>query len=196
MRLFAAVLPPPAATAELARAAQGLHALPGAERLRWTERAGWHLTLAFYGETDEAADGELRARLARAARRARPFALRLAGGGRFGDRALWAGLGEGSEREPLRRLAAASAAAGRRAGLGAEDPSRFRAHLTLARTSPARPVDLRPYAAALDGFTGEPWTVTELALVRSHAPAPGVPGARPRYETVDSWPLGPEPRPS
>ncbi|MFV2120541.1 2'-5' RNA ligase family protein, partial [Streptomyces sp. Act-28] len=75
MRLFAAVLPPRAAVEELAVVVEGLRALPGADRLRWTGRPGWHYTLAFMGEVDEALLPELTERLARAAHRTRPFPL-------------------------------------------------------------------------------------------------------------------------
>ncbi|WP_344523303.1 RNA 2',3'-cyclic phosphodiesterase [Streptomyces albiaxialis] len=193
MRLFAAVLPPEPVADELARAAESLRALPGAGELRWTERAGWHFTLAFYGEVgDEGTREELCERLARAARRASPLTLRLAGGGRFGDRALWAGLGEGSDREPLKRLAGAAVAAGRRSGLAMEDThGSFRPHLTLARVRRPEPVDLRPYVEALGPFTGTSWTADRLTLVRSRLPDSGVEGEKPRYEALTSWSLGP-----
>ncbi|EYT79135.1 2'-5' RNA ligase, partial [Streptomyces sp. Tu 6176] len=72
MRLFAAVLPPPDVLDALADEVAALRALPGADRLRWTGRAGWHLTLAFYGEVAEETVPELEARLAKAAHRTRP----------------------------------------------------------------------------------------------------------------------------
>ncbi|OSC61010.1 2'-5' RNA ligase, partial [Streptomyces sp. BF-3] len=90
VRLFAAVLPPEAAMAELRAALAPLHALPGARDLRWTGPEGWHFTLAFYGEVPEDVRPELEARLERAARRTAPFALRVHGAGHFGGRALWA----------------------------------------------------------------------------------------------------------
>lgn len=218
MRLFAAVLPPPAATAELAAAVDALReppGLPGADRLRWTQREGWHFTLAFYGEVAEPVRPELERRLARAAARGRPLTLRLAGAGRFGERTLW--MGAAGDRERLGRLAAAASAAGRRSGIPMEEQA-FHAHLTLARarrapapvaggsheaagtdgvdgiggTGPARGtrLDLRPYVAALAGFEGAPWTAGELALVRSTPPTGGVPGEQPRYTTVAAWRLG------
>ncbi|QCW78794.1 hypothetical protein EQG64_19890 [Streptomyces sp. S6] len=52
-RLFAAVLPPPSAVAELRTAVAPLHALPGAQDLRWTRPEDWHVTLAFYGDVRE-----------------------------------------------------------------------------------------------------------------------------------------------
>jgi 2'-5' RNA ligase/MFS family permease len=238
MRLFAALLPPEYVLDELARAAQGLRALPGAQALRWTERANWHITIAFYGEVPDGPLPALRERLARAAARRGPMDLRVAGGGRFGQRALWAGIvpsggrpaehpepgagahsatrpgprpqqGTGSQPQQgpgpqprtsrdLRLLALSAAAAGRKAGLDTEEPRHFRAHLTLAhvrgrgagRDAGNRPVDLRPYADALDSFAGRPWTAAELVLVRSNLPAGGVPGEQPRYERLAAWPLG------
>ncbi|MGH3313594.1 MAG: 2'-5' RNA ligase family protein, partial [Streptomyces sp.] len=98
MRLFAALLPPGDVLdgpGQLAGAVKEMRTLAGADRLRWTERAGWHLTLAFYGDVADDLLPELRERLTRAAGRRRPLRLRLAGGGRFGDRTLWAGIADG-----------------------------------------------------------------------------------------------------
>lgn len=206
MRLFTALLPPDRVldgAGQLADEVARLRAMPEAGRLRWTERHTWHVTLAFYGEVDESLLDGLTTRLGRAAARAHPMRLRIAGGGRFGERALWAAVQElaaGPENpegaavrhvggEALRRLAAATAAAGRRLGLGSDEPRRFHAHVTLARHRRDH-VDLRPYASALADFAGEPWTARELALVRSNLPEHGVPGERPRYEVIAAWPLG------
>ncbi|WP_078843655.1 RNA 2',3'-cyclic phosphodiesterase [Streptomyces albus] len=238
MRLFAAVVPPMPVAGELAEVVSGLRELPGADRLRWTRRHGWHFTLAFYGEVAEEPLPDLHRRLARAAHRHSAYELSLAGGGRFGHRALWAGA-TGDVRA-MARLAATAVAAGRRAGIPMKDERPgFTPHLTLARNNTRarrggrggqggpggpgvhgdqgehsghghghgrhgdRDVDLRPYVEALAGFAGTPWTVSELALIRSHPPAPGMPGAQPHYETVALWPLGrpesgppPEPGPA
>lgn len=185
-RLFAAVLPPAGAVAELRTALAPLHALPGARDLRWTGPDGWHFTLAFYGEVPEGVRPELETRLERAAHRTDPFPLRLHGAGHFGGRALWAGAAGGLD--TLRLLAERADAAARRAGLPMEEHRRFTAHLTLARGRGE--VDLRPFTAALTGFEGERWEAGELSLVRSDLPVSGVPGERPRYETVRAWPLG------
>ncbi|MGW6151979.1 RNA 2',3'-cyclic phosphodiesterase [Streptomyces sp. NPDC055144] len=188
MRLFAAVLPPDEALAELGRAVgqlKGARGLEGAEDLRWAGRPGWHFTLAFYGEVPDETVPELSRRLERAAARTAPFPLALHGGGHFGDRALW--VGAAGDVAALRRLAERAGAAARKAGLDTEDHRHYRPHLTLARGSGA--VHLTPYAAALDTFTGEQWTVCELALVRSRLPTSGVRGERPRYEKVGGWPL-------
>jgi RNA 2',3'-cyclic 3'-phosphodiesterase len=188
MRLFAAVVPPQAARAELAAAVAPVRALPGAGRLRWTEPAEWHLALAFYGEVAEELVPALRERLARGAARHRPGTLRLAGAGRFSHRVLWAGV-EG-DRTELGALAGSAVAAARRSGVDMPEDRPYRPHLTLARGRPGRHrVDLAPFAAALADFAGDPWPLAAISLVRSHLPVGGVPGARPRYETVGSWPL-------
>ncbi|WP_455351097.1 RNA 2',3'-cyclic phosphodiesterase [Streptomyces sp. SYSU K217416] len=185
MRLFAAVLPPDAALAELAVAVDRLHALPGADRLRWTGRDGWHFTLAFMGEVEDRLLPELRERLGRAAHRTEPFPLRLHGGGRFGGRALWAGAAGGID--AMRLLAERADAAARRAGVPMDGHRRYTPHLTVARSR--TDADLRPFAEALGDLEGAPWDVTELCLVRSNLPVSGVRGERPRYEVVEAWPL-------
>lgn len=218
MRLFAAVLPPPEAVEELARAVDRLRGLRGADGLRWTGRDGWHFTLAFMGEVEDGLLPELTERLERAARRTEPFPLRIHGGGHFDGRFLWAGAAGGTGE--LRRLAERADAAARRAGVPMEEHRHYQAHLTLARgrggrsrrggrdarggrtdvtdsavaggADPARraDVDLRLYAEALGGFEGTPWEVAELVLVRSRLPESGVPGEQPRYEAVARYPLG------
>lgn len=185
-RLFAALLPPAGAVAALRTALAPLHTLPGAGDLRWTRPEGWHYTLAFYGEVPEDVLPELYARLERAAHRTEPFPLRVHGAGHFGGRALWAGAAGGLD--TLRLLAERADAAARRAGLPMEEHRRYAPHLTLARSRGE--VDLRPFTAALAGFEGERWEAGELSLVRSGLPVSGVPGERPRYETVRAWALG------
>ncbi|GAA2644156.1 MULTISPECIES: RNA 2',3'-cyclic phosphodiesterase [Streptomyces] len=182
MRLFAAVLPPEAAVAELAAAVQAVHD----DRLTWTGRAGWHFTLAFMGEVREEVLPELHTRLERAAHRTAPFALRLHGSGHFGERALW--VGAAGELAALRMLADRADAAARRAGVPMEQHHRYTPHLTLARSRGAT-TPLRPYLDALAPFEGTSWQVATLSLVRSNLPVSGVPGEQPRYETVGAWPL-------
>jgi RNA 2',3'-cyclic 3'-phosphodiesterase len=188
MRLFAAVLPPPEAIKELAAAVTPLHALPQAAALRWTGEPTWHLTLAFLGQVAADDVEALGARLARAAATVdRTPELRLAGGGRFGDRALWAGV-QGDTRV-LSALADEVADAARETGI-AVDEAPFRAHLTLARsggrTSPTPPgVTLAPLVAALADFSGTAWAAGTMRLLRSHL---GVGAAH--YETVGEWALG------
>lgn len=183
MRLFAAVIPPEAAVAELAEAVRGLRN----DRLRWTAEAGWHFTLAFMGEVQDGLLPELHARLARAAARSGPFTLRLHGSGHFGHRALWAGAA--GDLDSLRMLAERADAAARRAGVPMEQHHRYTPHLTLGRIREEAD-DVRPYVDRLAPFEGTPWRVTTLSLVRSNLSTSGVPGEQPRYETVGAWDLG------
>ena len=185
MRVFVAVGVPESARAELEAAVAGLRGrLDG---VRWTAPDSWHLTLAFIGEVGEERLPRLAARLERAAARHPAHRLRLAGAGRFGDRALWAGV-RGDVRT-LGRLAQSAQAAARREGFPGEDRA-FRAHLTLARSGGRQRgdhghgVDLRPAVAALEGFEGTAWTVRRLLLMRSH-----LGGGPARYEELASWPL-------
>jgi RNA 2',3'-cyclic 3'-phosphodiesterase len=189
MRLFVAVLPPQEALDELGAAVRPLRAVPESDRLSWVAPTGWHLTLAFLGEVDEALLPGLEERLARAARRHAPYVLRLAGGGRFGDRVLW--MGVDGDTAALRRLGRTVQAAARRAGTAVAEEQRFHPHLTIARNRSAVP--LRPLADRLAPFQGREWTAASIALVRSHPPAPGVPGAQPRYEALRAWTLGHRP---
>ncbi|MFF0449668.1 RNA 2',3'-cyclic phosphodiesterase [Streptomyces sp. NPDC004609] len=186
MRIFAAVLPPADAIAELGVAVDRVREMEGADRLRWTGRGGWHFTLAFMGEVDEKLLPELAERLGRAARRSGPFPLGIHGSGHFGNRALWAGAEGGVEE--MRLLAERADAAARRTGIPMEERRRHTPHLTVARNR--TDTALRPYAEALSGFDGMPWEVAELALVRSHLPVGGLERQEPRYETVGTWALG------
>jgi 2'-5' RNA ligase len=203
MRLFVALLPPPEAVAELVRALGAVRRRARSSALRWTEPAGWHFTLAFLGEVPDPARPELDERLARAARRHGPYELRLAGGGRFGDRALWAGAY--GDLSGLAHLADSVRAAARRAGAPADEEYGFQPHLTLAHSrdrtrTRARTgeggrgsgsVDLRPFVEELAHFSGEPWVADRLSLVSSALPRSGTPGEQPRYTVEASWPLGP-----
>lgn len=180
MRLFVAVTPPDGVLDRVDAATARVR--EEWDTLRWAGREQWHITLAFYGELDDARLPPLARRLERAAGRVAPLDLALTGAGTFPDAAgaqvLWAGV-QGDLRG-LKRLAAAAAAAGRRVG-APTDRKPFRPHLTLARCR--RPTDLRALVAGLDGFDGGTWRAGKLLLIRSH------PGPVPRYETLSDWPL-------
>jgi 2'-5' RNA ligase len=186
MRLFAAVLPPAQAAEELRRAVDGLRG--GAEELRWTEREGWHFTLAFMGDVEESLLPGLTEQLDRAAYRTEPFPLRIQGAGQFGGEALWAGAAGGVDE--LRIFAERVNATVRRAGVPLDQHHPYQAHLTLARNSGPTRLDLTPYVEALDDFVGTGWDVAELALVRSNLPVYGIRSEQPRYEVIARSPLG------
>ncbi|MYS19258.1 2'-5' RNA ligase, partial [Streptomyces sp. DvalAA-14] len=136
MRLFVALLPPPAAAGELAGALDAVRRLDGASALRWTDRSGWHFTLAFLGEVPDSVRSDLDERLGRAAHRHGPHAMRLSGAGRFGERALW--IGADGDLTGVGRLADSVRAAARRAGAPADEAHGFQPHLTVARNGGAR----------------------------------------------------------
>jgi len=180
VRLFAAVVPPPAALAQLAAA------LPESPppALRFVPERQRHLTVAFFADVPDAAVVDLCERLRRAASRTPRLSLRLNGFGTFPAnaaraRVLWAAV-DGDVAE-LTRLAERAVAAGRRAGIAVEDRS-YRPHLTVARARQGA-ADLREIVAAVS-LDGCRWTATELVLVRSTL------GAEVRHEPIDRFPLG------
>jgi 2'-5' RNA ligase len=190
MRLFVAIWPPETALAELEAAVAPLR--DRSRTLRWTAPEQWHLTLAFLGEVDDERRADLGQRLGRTARRHPPATLRLARGGRFGDRVLFAKVV--GDTDEVRRLAASVSAAARRARITVDERP-YRAHVTLARgdsrrgsrggDSPAEPLSV--LAGLLDGFEGTSWHADRLHLVRSRL-GQGA-GRRAAYETVASWRL-------
>lgn len=169
MRLFAAVVPPAAAIADLDRAAAvARSAFPD---LSWIPTERWHLTLAFYGEVADRGIPSIERRVARAARGVAALDLRFAGAGRFGDRVLWVGVH--GERDRLVSLA----------GRLATDGRPYRPHLTLARVR--RDGDPRPAVELLAAYDGPVWRAVEVVLFCSHL------GPKPRYEPLAWWPLPP-----
>ncbi|MCZ2825272.1 MULTISPECIES: RNA 2',3'-cyclic phosphodiesterase [unclassified Modestobacter] len=181
-RLFLAVDPPAAATADLDRALRPLRFAPGAPR--WTPTSRWHLTLVFLGEVPAPLLAPLRVAVTPAVAGTPPLSLQLAGAGRFGSRrrpaVCWAGLA--GDVPELTALAGRLAAAARSVGLTVEDRP-FRAHLTVGRWRPGQPAD-GDLPERLAGYRGPIWPVPEVVLWRSRL------GPEPRYERVAAWPVG------
>lgn len=180
VRLFVGVIPSAEAAADLDRAVVALHGRAGEPR--WIPIERWHITLAFLGEVADTIQPRLRRELAGAA--AEPFSLRIAGAGTFPARrapaVLWAGIG--GDVEPLTRLARSARHAARRAHLPRMDTP-FSPHLTLGRWRPADTAD-RGILDALADYSGPEFRVEAMILLRSHL------GPKPRYETIESFPLG------
>jgi RNA 2',3'-cyclic 3'-phosphodiesterase len=182
MRLFVAVLPPPAILDEIEElVAPHREAWPD---LKWVRRDFLHITLAFLGETEERSLDRLLPRLDRVAERYPRLELSFAGAGAFPGRGtharvLWTGLY--GDRRALSRMSASVYAAGRRSGMADCEHKAFRPHLTLARCR--RPTDVRPLVDELATYAGTHWTANAVHLVRSHL------GANMRYETIKSWSL-------
>ncbi|HEY2060380.1 MAG TPA: 2'-5' RNA ligase family protein [Amycolatopsis sp.] len=143
MRLFSALRPPADVAAEVADALGD-----GDPALCWAEPAGWHVTLAFYGEADIAERTSfLRTSLAGRP----PVEVRLGPGGTFPG-VLWLeARGDG-----LADLAHAA---------GAESERPYRPHLTLARF----PRESGPgeWPRRLAGFAGRAWTAGRVVLMAS-----------------------------
>lgn len=178
MRLFVAVAVPRAVREAVATAVAPLRGM-GAD-VRWTDPAGWHLTVAFLGQTDPAILNVLTSALAEVAAGFTTFDLQLRPVARRNtrSRALWIEL---EPCEPLQTVAAAVGVALRGLGISVEDQA-FRPHLTLARAQAHSSVP-RSLPDAYDGPVLV-WMVPGLELVRSHL---GHAGAR--YETVASLPF-------
>jgi RNA 2',3'-cyclic 3'-phosphodiesterase len=153
---------------------------PDLAGLRWTDPAGWHVTLAFLGAVDPDHVGELEAAVRAVAVDSQPAVLRTAGVGGFPSarraRVAWYGIADpdGHLAEIAHRL---------RTALALDTSAPFRPHLTLARAKGA-PIDLslwREEAAEPVGTLDVPG----LDLMRSHL------GRGPaRYEIITSTPLG------
>jgi 2'-5' RNA ligase len=198
MRLFVAIVPPPAVLAELGRQLSAVQAA-SAPGLRWTSPDSWHITLAFLGEVPGPVLPELSTRLERAAREHPAADLRLRGGGAFPwavrARAVTAVVtgtrgARPAEVRPLDALAAAVGHAARAAGVPppADDPP-YRAHLTVARLRPA--ADVSSLLARLAALDVGPWRTADIRLIRSYPG--GSPPGPPRYAELDRWPLGERP---
>ncbi|HEY7835359.1 MAG TPA: RNA 2',3'-cyclic phosphodiesterase [Ktedonobacterales bacterium] len=194
-RTFIAIELNEAARRQLARTVARLRgALPAAH---WADPAGLHLTLAFLGELDDARLAEAMTAAASAAPTVAPFALALAGLGRFGPpaapRVVWAGVA--GDLAALARLhqALAAALAARAFTL---DPRPFTPHLTLARlrTPPSPEATARLEAVlrasqhpapARDPSAAVAISVDHLSVMRSELLHPAA-----RYTCLRAVPLG------
>jgi 2'-5' RNA ligase len=186
MRLFAALVPPDEALADLD---DFLEVRREAGAFRWTQSDQVHVTLAFLADVPDRSLDELVERLGRAAARRTAFTAAIAGGGAFPNvgraRVLWAGLDlDESGRTELDRLATGARAAAAKTGIEV-DGQRFKAHLTVARLG--RPQEVTRWVRLLDAYRGPTWTADTLTLVQSHL-GEG-PRNRPRYEVLAELPL-------
>jgi len=186
-RLFVAVTPSAAASADLGAVVDGLHVSqanrPG-HSTRLAARDRWHVTVVFLGDVaEERVDGAADAIRAAAAELA-PFELRLAGGGTFGrgSRAiLWSGLD--GDVDQLRQLSTAVRRELRRARLPF-DRKPLRAHLTLSRPGDrVAPDEVRADVATLAGHRGPLWSVADVQLMVSELEQTAT-GPAPRYTPV------------
>ncbi|MET9324221.1 RNA 2',3'-cyclic phosphodiesterase [Streptomyces sp. NPDC003038] len=179
VRVFIALAPPDVAKEELARELRPAYA--AYPRMRWNRIEDWHITLAFLGELPIATVSLLRPPLADLAVARRPLELALRGGGHFGERVLWSGIG--GDLEGLHLLAGEVRAAVEGCGVAFEGRP-LRPHLTLARARRDDPSCAVEAAAGLAGFAGRFWQAERLHLVASNvARGPGPI----HYRDVEAW---------
>lgn len=188
MRLFVAASPPVDVVEELDEfLAVRRDALPQAG-LRWTLPEQWHLTLAFAAAAPERAYDGIVERLRLGALTGAPVQGAITGGGAFPHpgqaKVLWAGV-EVEDPAGLDRLAAGARTALATAGVQVAG-ERFRPHLTLARM--ARPIEATRWIRVLDAYRGPRFEVEQISLVASYL-GEG-PRRRPRYEVLETFPLG------
>jgi len=157
-RLFVAIRPP-AFVRDLL-----LDSMAGMSGLRWQDDDQLHLTLRFVGEVERPLAEDLA--LALGGLRFAPFAVRIAGVGRFDQRergALWAGV---EPRAPLAALAARIERICVGVGLAAERRA-FHPHVTLARWGRGAGGSLDPFLAAHAALRSDDFTVDKATLYES-----------------------------
>ena len=187
MRMFVALVPPPGRGGPPRRVPRPRRE---AAAFRWATPEQFHVTLASSPRCRTAGSTTWSSGWGGRRKRRTPFPTRIAGGGAFPNagraRVLWAGLDlDDDGRTELDRMATGARAAASKAGI-AVDGRRFRPHITLARLG--RPTEVSRWVQLLDGYAGPPWSADRVDLVASYL-GEG-PRGRPRYETVETFPLG------
>ena len=179
-RLFVAVPIGEELRGALRDAVEGWRSDEQVAALRWTDPDGWHVTLAFLGETDAAAVPEIAERLAAVAARHEATTSRTGGLDAFPTRARarvgWYGVEDADG-----RIATLAADVSRALDLDATQT--LRPHLTLARARSDH-VDLRSWLGSASAPAGM-LVVDRIELMRSHVGEGPV-----RYETVATIELG------
>ena len=178
MRIFTAVVPDPAALADLDAFLEPRRA---AADFRWTRPEQLHLTLAFMPEAAESRVDAYVDRLAESLDGIAPAPARLAGAVVFPHVAEARVLATGVTGDaPLEQLAVRTRNAAVATGI-AVDGQRFRPHVTVARTG-GRKVEMTSWVRLLDTYQGPPWPVGAVRVIASHL-GEG-PRRTPRYETL------------
>ncbi len=174
-RLFVAIRPPAPVRNLL------LDTMVGLSALRWQDDDQFHLTLRFVGEVERPFAEDLAAALGTI--RFAPFAIRVAGVGRFAHHkrgALWAGV---EPRAPLAALAAKVERICASVGLPPERRAYY-PHITLARWSRGKPAQLDQWMARHAALNSEPSMVGAFTLYESTLGRSGA-----HYETVAKYAL-------
>ncbi len=185
MRLFAAIVPPPAVIEDLGEFLGPRHEVTDGPR--WSDADQWHVTLAFMGSAPARVLEPLSETLASVVGRVASGQLSLEGAVAFPNpyaaRVLAAGVADsppGWLAGLARTVRSGCSAAGAGPGGGP-----FRAHLTLGRFG--RPTEATRWLRVLDTYSSAAFEVTEVVLFESHLGA-GRRG-RTRHDVVATIPL-------
>jgi RNA 2',3'-cyclic 3'-phosphodiesterase len=180
MRLFVAVPVPDEVRRAVARSLDAWRERPdGAEGWRWTRPEGWHVTVAFLGEVDDAEVDRVVSAVRAGVTPTPPLLLRLGEVGRFGSRVLYVAVDD----EPPGALAALGRdvqAALSGEGLPVQERE-VRGHLTLARATRHARIDRVPDLEV----PARSWRADGVAVEVSRPQRGGA-----RYETLARVALG------
>lgn len=188
MRVFAALVPPEPAHADLESFVEVRREVHS--ELRWTPAHLWHVTLAFMADVAEHAVDDVVTAVASVASTRAPINVRLSGAGVFphvGEaRVLWMDVRSESP-EGLADLESLALGVRRACGRVGASPAGgdYRPHLTLARSR--RPFEATAWLRVLDAYAGPSWTGDEVTVFVSHR---GTGKGRRHYEPVATCPLG------
>lgn len=175
MRLFLALIPPPAVRTPL------LAAMAGIGGARWQNDAQLHLTLAFLGDVDEPRAAMLDAALS--SQSPRRFDVTIDGVGHFEDRghptAVWAKV---LPSDPLVALAARVGRLAEASGIMLEH-RRFIPHITLARLNRSSGA-IGEWLAMYGALTVPAWTADRYHLMESSLGSGGA-----CYRSLADYPL-------
>ncbi|MFC7487948.1 RNA 2',3'-cyclic phosphodiesterase [Knoellia sp. CPCC 206453] len=180
--MFAAVVPPPSAHADLESFVEARREVQS--ELRWTPPHLWHVTLAFMAEVPEhLVDATIEA-IADVSGGRSPIPLQLHGAGVFPSpdqaRVVWMDVLSGAD-EGLAELEALALGVRRAVGRVGASPAAgdYRPHLTLARSR--RPFEATHWLRVMDAYAGPSWIADQVTVFVSHR---GEGRGRPHYEPI------------
>lgn len=180
-RMFVAVQPPEAVIATLTALVEPRREVD--PQVRWIRTDQAHVTLAFLPDVADGKEERLIEGLGHVAKRTDAFDLMLDGAGAFPDvtraRELYQGITTGGA--DIGTLASRVRTAIQRSG-SQHDPTRFVAHLTLARIR--KPEDATKWWRIIDAFPPQAFRVTHFDLYSSTLHGSGA-----EHTLVKSFPL-------
>ena len=188
MRIFAAVVPPADAHADLERFIEPRREV--ISDLRWTPSHLWHVTLAFMSEVPERILDDVIDAVAGVSAEYQPIPLRLTGAGTFPNpaeaRVVWMDV-RSDDPDGLADLKSLALSVRRTCGRVGASPTGgdYQPHLTLARSR--RAFEATHWLRVMDSYAGPSWTADEVTVyVSPRSQGKG----RPHYEPVAVCPLG------